>query len=216
MNINLLKPIAMLLVLSIYTQINTSVAQSNITLEASQVISNFKFEDSAGTKDKDYMAAYSGGYNLGYTYDLDMGVFINLGIGMRRAGATLVYDASNYQWDFQYGQVRLSAGYAYDLGRVKPYVKIAGYYGVLLKANQTINNEDFDIIDSKSIEKGDVGMYFTGGAKMDVSDAIAVYAEYSYLQGMKNVETTSDGQTAKNNASVLTLGLSFAIQPLSK
>lgn len=210
------KSTALMLLLGMCALFNTSIAQSSITLEASQIISNFKYVDSEGTQDSNYMPTYSGGYNFGYTYALDMGVFFNLGVGMRRAGATLIVDASNYQWDLQYGQARLTAGYAYDLGRIKPYVKVAGYYGFLLKANQIINNENFDIKDTGSIEKGDVGLYFSPGAKMDISDAIAVYAEYSYLLGLKNVETTSNGQTAKNRASVLTLGLSFAIQQLSK
>jgi len=213
---NMLKHITLLLVFGTLLTFNTAMAQSSITIEGSQVISNFKFKDSAGTKDKNYSPTYHGSYNIGYTYTLDMGVFLNLGVGMRKAGATLVLDGSNYQWDLQYGQARLTAGYAYDLGRIKPYLKVAGYYGFLLKANQTINNEDFDIIDSGSIEKGDAGMYISGGAKMDVSDAIAVYAEYSYLLGLKNVETTTGGQVAKNSASILTLGLSFSIQQLSE
>ena len=212
----LLKSTALMMLLGVYALFSTTIAQqSSITLEASQIISNFKFVDSGGTQNKDYMPTYSGGYNFGYTYALDMGAFFNLGVGMRRSGATLIVDASNYQWDLQYGQARLTAGYAYDLGRIKPYAKIGAYYGFLLKANQIINNENFDIKDTQSIEKGDVGLYFSPGAKMDISDAIAVYAEYSYLLGLKNVETTADGQKAKNRASILTLGLSFAIQQLS-
>ncbi|WMN11643.1 outer membrane beta-barrel protein [Marivirga salinae] len=195
---------------------NQGMAQSSITIDASQYISNFAFELSDGTQDSEYSPVYGGGYSLGYSYELDMGVFLNGGLGMRPGGATLVVDNTNYQWDLQYAQIRLGAGYAYDLGRIKPYIAVDGYYGLLLTANQRINNEDFDIIDSESIEKNDVGIYVSPGAKLAVSDAITVYAQYSYLLGLNNVETTTDGQNAKNRASVFTLGLSFSIEPLSK
>lgn len=195
---------------------NQGLSQSSITIDASQYISNFAYETSEGTKDSEYSPVYGGGYSLGYSYDLGMGVFLNGGLGMRPGGATLVVDNTNYQWDLQYGQVKVGAGYAYDLGRIKPYASVDFYYGFLLKANQRINNEDFDIINNESIEKQDLGVYLSPGAQLAVSDGITVYGQYSFLLGLKNVETTTDGQNAKNRASVLTLGLSFSIEPLSK
>lgn len=195
---------------------NQGIAQSSITIDASQYISNFAYELSDGTKDSEYSPVYGGGYSLGYSYALDMGVFLNGSLGMRPGGATLVVDNTNYQWDLQYGQISLGGGYAFDLGRIKPYLAIDAYYGFLLKANQRINNEDFDIRDSGSIETGDFGIYVSPGAQLAVSDDITVFAEYSYVLGLMNVETTTDGQDAKNRASALTLGLSFNIAPLSK
>jgi len=210
-----IKIIALSVVLFVGIQ-SQALSQSSVTIDASQYISNFAYETSEGTKDSEYSAVYAGGYSLGYSYDLGMGAFLSGKLGMRPGGATLVVDNSNYQWDLQYSQISLGGGYAYDLGRIKPYLALEGYYGILLKANQTINNEDFDIRDSGSIETGDFGIYISPGAQLAVSDAITVFAQYSYVLGLQNVETTTDGQNAKNRASALTLGLSFSIEPLSK
>lgn len=195
--------------------------QSSITIDASQQITNFVFVDGTGLQDntflifgKDnlYKPVYSGAYSLGYSYLLDFGMFFRVNLGMRKAGATMVYDASNYVWDFQYLQTKLGLGYAHDLGLFSPYIAVSGYYGSLLKANQRINNEDFDIMDSESIKKNDYGLIIPLGLRIDASDYISVFTEASYLLGLQNLETSNDGQKANNVAYMFTLGVSFTIQ----
>ncbi len=197
-------------------------AQSSITIDASQQITNFVFTDGSGIQENSYLVfgeentykpVYSGAYSVGYSYLLDFGLFFRTGIGMRNAGATMVYDAANYQWDFRYLHARLGTGYAYEIGRVSPYLGVSGYFGYLLKANQKVNNEDFDIIDSGSIQTNDFGLLFSPGVRIDASDYISIYSEISYLMGLQNIETGDSGQEAVNTAYMLTLGLSFTFQP---
>ncbi len=196
-------------------------AQSSITIDASQQITNFVFINGSGLQDNSqlmfgednlYKPVYSGAYSFGYSYLLDFGMFIRLNVGMRNAGATMVYDATNYQWEFQYLKTNLGVGYALDMGRINPYLGVSGYYGSLLKANQRINNEDYDIIDSESIQKSDFGLSFPLGVRIDASEFVSVYTEVSYLMGLQNIETADNGQEANNVAYLFTLGLSFAIK----
>jgi hypothetical protein len=186
--------------------------QSSIFIDASQQVTTFRFLNSDGTIDKSYAPIYSGAYQVGYAYELDLGVFFRGGAGMRKAGATMVYDAANYQWDLQYLNTEIGAGYGYPLGRFTPFFQVSGYFGYLLKANQKINNEDFDIIDSGSLKRVDAGVMFIPGVKMSVNELISVYADFSYLMGLLNLETSTNGQKSTNTGYIISLGLSFAIQ----
>jgi hypothetical protein len=124
----------------------------------------------------------------------------------------MVYDATNYKWEFQYLQGNVGLGYALNLGRVNPYLAVSGYYGYLLKANQRINNEDFDIIDSESIQKSDYGINIPLGVRIDASEYRSVYTEASYLMGLQNIENADNNQEANNVGYMFTLGLSFTIK----
>lgn len=188
-------------------------AQSSLTIDASQVMSNFQFTDSTGQKnDTSYSVNYSGAYSLGYRYSTESGLIVSTSIGMRKGGATLVIDNSNYVWDLQYANFKLGAGYVYGEGRFKPYLMVSGYFALLLKANQRLNNENFDIIESGHIQKIDYGLHITPGVQFKISDDLTVYTEIGYLQGLSNIETSTSGQNSKNTAYTLTLGMSFTIK----
>lgn len=200
---------------------NTATAQSSITIDASQQMTNFVFVNNSGIQDNTYLVfgeeniykpIYSGAYNIGYSYLFDFGLFLRANAGMRNAGATMVYDATNYQWNFQYIQGKLGVGYALKLGRFSPYLAASGYFGYLAKANQRINNEDFDIINEDVIAPYDYGVYLSPGLRIDASDYISVYSELSYLMGLGNIENSTNGQEANNVAYLLTLGLSFTVR----
>ncbi len=205
----------------LFSAVSDANAQSSITVEASQSITNFIFVNSEGTQEasyfildseNEYKPVYSGAYHFGYMYTLEMGMFFSVDIGMRKAGATMVYDAANYQWDLRYIQGRIGMGYVFDLGMVNPYLSVTGYYSNLLQANQRINNEDFDIMNNGSIETSDYGVYVSPGARIDASEFMSVYLEISYLMGLQNIEAGNTGQEAFNVANPFTLGLSFTIQ----
>lgn len=221
MNKKMLAAVMFCLVLGWVATTGHVKAQSSITIDASQQITNFVFTDGSGLQDNTYLMfgeenlfkpVYSGAYSFGYSYLLDVGVFFRLNVGMRNAGATMVYDATNYLWEFQYLQGKLGVGYAVNLGLVNPYLAVSGYYGSLLKANQRINNEDFDIIDSELIQKNDYGLNIPLGVRIDASEFVSVYTEVSYLMGLQNIETADNGQEANNVGYMFTLGLSFTIQ----
>lgn len=208
-----------------------SYGQSRLFVNASQQVTNFRFVDSEGILDKNYAPVYNGAYSVGYSYEFDFGLFLKGNTGMRKAGATMVYDAANYQWDLQFLNTEIGAGYQYPLGMFAPYISISAYYGFLLKANQRINNEDFDIIDSKSMIRHDAGIIFSPGVNVNVSEDIRIFGEVGFLRGLQNVEAESEGKTtlsyllgtrnlvsditgqvSTNIAYRFTVGLSFSIQ----
>ncbi len=197
-------------------------AQSSITIDASQVYSNFRFIDSLGVRDNSYSGAYSGAYSLGYRHTSAKGLLLSANIGMRKGGATMVIDNSNYEWSLQYMNLKIGAGYIYKLTKLGIYATISPYVACLLKANQRINNENFDIKKTKSIQNLDMGGVGTLGSQLSVSDYITVYGEVNYLMGLYNIEGSSrgntfawqkaNGQQTYNRAFSATLGVSFTIK----
>lgn len=204
-----MKPIAFFLFL--LSSLHILQAQSSLSLEATQWYANFSFKDSDGGKqNKDYQGIFTGSYMLGYRYDFDFGLMIKTGIGMRSAGAHLVYDDSDYSWDLQYLDLRLGVGYQYKLNRISPYLMVSGYYGNLLSGSQVLNNEHFNIKESELMETSDFGMIFSPGANIRINDRLHAFAEFNYLLGLANIEKDEE-QTAKNTGMGLTLGLSLSI-----
>lgn len=192
------------------------MAQSSLTLDASQLYSNFKFKDSQGTVDESYLPVYTGAYSIGYRFAADNGLLLRASIGMRKAGATMIYDDASYMWNLQYADGRMGLGYMFDLGRVKPYLTVSGYYGYLLKGTQTQNTVNYDLIKAEELQRTDFGAIASPGVSITLSDYISVYTEFGYMMGLKNIETQqAEGATVNqegyNRAYSATLGVAFTI-----
>ncbi|MFO7657005.1 MAG: hypothetical protein R6W78_08050 [Bacteroidales bacterium] len=185
-------------------------AQSGITVEASQLFASFKFTDTEGTNLKsDYSGIYTGAYNVSYRFVSEGGFMLSLGAGMRKAGATLVYDDMNYNWNLQYADGKLGIGYMLKNDVVSPYLKVSGYYGYLLRGFQTINNQHFDIKESETINTSDYGLIVTPGIQLSITGEISTFFEFNYLMGLKNIEK-DESQESKNLAYGLTFGMAFS------
>jgi hypothetical protein len=207
------KSVAAVLVAGCLSAVFDANAQTSAaTLDASQVISNFKFTDSEGTKQKEYSPLYTSAYSLGYRYKMESGLLLRASVGMRNAGATLVYDESNYSWNLQYADIKLGVGYAYSLNKLDVYLTASPYYAFLLKGTQRLNNEDFDIKTSGAINKMDYGVIISPGVSFNASDYITIYGEINYLMGLSNLEPKTTGQKAQNVAFAPTLGIAFTIK----
>lgn len=202
----------MLFFVGIIASKNSFFSQSSLTIDGSQILSNFKFDDSQGTRDKVYNPIYTSAYSVGYRYATESGLMFRAALGMRKAGATMVYDAVNYAWNLQYADVKIGLGYVYNKPeRIHPYLSVSGYFAYLLKANQSINNENFDVLKSESINKMDYGVFITPGINIKINDNMSAYTEFNYMMGLANLETSTDGQKSNNAGMSLSLGLSFTI-----
>lgn len=193
-----------------------AMAQSSLTIDASQLYSNFKFVDSQGVTDTSYLPTYTGAYSIGYQFATDGGFLLRTKIGMRNAGATMIYDDANYMWDLQYADAKLGLGYLFDAGMFKPYLTVSGYYAYLLKANQTQGSMNYDMVKGGELQRTDYGVIGSPGVQVNLSDYVSVYTEFSYLMGLRNIETHAiEGadaiQEGYNRAYSLTLGLAFTI-----
>ena len=192
-------------------------AQSSLTLDASQLYSSFEFKDSQGEVDKGYLPIYSGAYSIGYRFASEGGFLVRVNAGMRNAGATMIYDDATYMWNLQYADAKLGLGYMFNTGRFKPYLTVSGYYAYLLKGIQTQNTVNYDLIKAGELQRMDYGALASPGLQITLSDYIAVYTEFSYLMGLKNVETqkvegVNGVQEGYNRAYSATLGLAFTIK----
>ncbi|KAB2871296.1 MAG: PorT family protein [Bacteroidales bacterium] len=200
------------LLLSLMLYANTGNAQSSLSIEASQLYSTFSFTDSQGTSlNSDYSGIFVGSYGLAYRYNLNNGITLRTGIGMRKAGATMVYDNMNYSWDLQYAEVKLGGGYILKNERISPYITFSGYYAYMLRGYQTINNEDINLMDAGTINETDFGITITPGFQFTFSDKISSFLEFNYRMGLQNLEK-DEGQESKNTAYGLTLGLTISFR----
>jgi hypothetical protein len=187
-------------------------AQSSLTIDASQNITNFSYENSLGEKDKEYKANYSGSFSVGYRNILSSGVIIRGSLGMRNAGATLVVNEINNTYNFQYFEAKIGGGYLYSLSdKLGVYMTASPYFGYLLKARQNLLNNDIDIINDESINKVDYGIYITPGVNFNMSEFIAAYFELNVMRGLANLET-DESQKSHNTLIGFSLGLAFTIK----
>lgn len=190
--------------------VTTVNAQSQFTIEASQQFTSFKFSDSQGSAlNSEYSGVLTGAYGVGYRFVADNGILFRAGIGVRKAGATMVYDNMNYTWDLQYADLKLGGGYILKNDRFSPYLIVSGYSAYMLRGFQTINNEDFNIKESKAINEMDFGILVTPGVQIKLSDALSSFVEFNYLMGLQNLEK-DESQKSKNVGYGLTLGLSLS------
>ncbi|MBN2212781.1 MAG: outer membrane beta-barrel protein [Bacteroidales bacterium] len=186
-------------------------AQSGLTVEASQLYASFKFTDTQGSKlNSEYSGIFTGAYHVSYRFVSEGGFMLKAGAGMRKAGATMVYDEMNYSWNLQYADGQVGIGYILKSDNISPYLTVSGYYGYLLRGFQTINNEEFNIRESESINTSDYGIVINPGLQITISYEISVFFEFNYLMGLKNLEK-DDSQKSKNYACGLTLGLAFSL-----
>lgn len=185
--------------------------QQSLTMDASQMVSSFSFLDSESNKQNvDYEGILTGSYSVGYRYILNESIIFRGAFGKRNGGANYVYDNMNYSWRLQYVDVKLGAGYMYNMGRISPYLVVSGYYGYLIRGIQVLNNEEFNITQSGILNQAEFGMVVNPGVNMKLSDYISTFVEFNYTRGLNNIET-DESQKAHNLGYGVTLGLSFTI-----
>lgn len=206
MNFNLLNFIFFSLPLFLTT---SSIAQSRVTFDAGQVFSNYKFIDAEGNTENKFTNNIGGCFSLGYQYALNNGLFIRANIGMRKAGASIIINETNVTWEVQYADANLGLGYMVNKWRVKPYISASPYFGYILNAHQTIGPDTYDIKKNKSMKTSDYGVFFSPGVKVDLSNVIAFYAEYKYILGLQNLESSE--QKSFNRGFSINLGISVTI-----
>lgn len=188
---------------------SSKAQESSFTIEASQLVSTFKFVDSDDVKqNSDYQSIFTGAYGIGYRNIFDNNILLKAGLGKRNGGANYVYDGMNYSWRLEYADVKIGGGYILKRRVFSPYFVVNTYYGHLLRGTQILNNEEFNITKSGVLKKSDFGLIGNIGLNFSISNFISAYAEGLYLYGLSNIEKDS-GQTSSNRGYGITLGLSF-------
>jgi len=189
--------------------LSSHAQESSFTIEASQLVTTFKFVDSDDVKqNSDYQSIFTGSYGVGYRNFFDNNIVLKAGLGKRNGGANYVYDDMNYSWRLEYLEAKVGGGYILKRRVFSPYAVINAYYGHLLRGTQILNNEEFNITKSGILKKSDFGLIGNIGLNFSISNFVSAYAEGLYLFGLGNIEEDS-GQTSSNRGYGITLGLSF-------
>ncbi|MES2140417.1 MAG: hypothetical protein V4511_11985 [Bacteroidota bacterium] len=199
-----------------------AIEQPALTFDAGQVFSIFKFIDSQGNKPKEFTHNRTSGFSLGYRYPLLNGLFIRINTGLRKAGASMIYEGLYVNWNIQYADANIGLGYMYPKsyspikgwkGGIKPYFSVSPYFGYMLKGNQLIAAFNYDIKKIKSMKATDAGLFFSPGFKIAFSKSIAFSAEYKYILGLKNLETAIDKKST-NRGWAINLGVAVTVESL--
>ena len=184
--------------------------QQSLSFEAGQVFSKFRFVDNKGGQTKDFEYQAGGCYNLHYNYITQEGIFVRLGVGMRKSGATTKYGKVPVSWNLNYLDATIGLGYAYTKIRFKPYFCAEHYFGFLLKAWQTLGSNNIDLKKYNNMSQQDFGLFVIPGVRMDLSDQLAVFSEYKQMIGLANLEK-SNGQKLNNRGFIISLGVAANI-----
>lgn len=191
--------------------VSIAFAQPEFTAEASQLLPSFKFKDSEGTKhNSEYQSLITGAYGIGLRYIFESGIYLRGGVGLRNAGANLVYDNVNYSWKMQYADIKLGIGYRAKFKTIRPYLVASGYFAPLLRGTQTLHDETINITKSGVIKTQDLGLNITPGIDIKFTQYISSYIEFNYLMGLTNIELNTN-QKATNSAFGLTVGVAFLL-----
>lgn len=189
---------------------NSSDALPTLTFDVGQVFSTYRFFDDQDNKEKELTNIGATGFSLGYHHPLQKGLFVRGNIGMRKGGASMIYEGLDVNWTVQYVDVSIGLGYIYTKKRLKPYFSLSPYFGYMQKGTQTIGADNYDIKKEKSMKTTDFGVFFSPGLKMDLSGSIACYAEYRYILGLQNIETSAEEKLFNRGFSI-SLGVAIKI-----
>lgn len=182
-------------------------AQSTLTLDAGEVFSTYKYTDSQG-QEKNFSNNITNSFNLGYQFAANSGVFIKGCVGMRKAGATLVYNTTNIDWTVQYVDACVGAGYVLNKWRIKPYIYATPYFAYMLKGEQTMGQYSYDIKANKAMSATDWGVFVAPGCRVALSNFLSFYVEYKQILGLQNLETTT-GEKSYNRGFSINLGVAI-------
>lgn len=195
-----------LLILSCLLLSSISYAQSSLTVEAGQNFTTLKYTNDDPDQIRDYTRNFSSSLNIGFEYALPQGVFFNSKVGLRKGGASYVYDDFNYRWDLNYAEVRLGLGYRYNWDKISVQFSTQGYYGYLYKAEQRLHNTTRDMLLAGTYEDMDAGLFFSPGVYYKLAENLSLGLDLNYMLGLMNIET-DEGQETKNELMGTSLGL---------
>lgn len=195
--------------------------QSFMNIEVAQNFSTFKFsykfiDNTDFANDyQQYTQINSVAYGAGYTKLYSSGLLLSGGLGFRKAGASLVYNRTNFLWDLQYIDFKVGAGYLYNRWSIKPYAYLMPYYAYLLSAKQSSGLNYYDVKSDNALKSHDFGLLLNVGLKVALSYYTDLFAEYNYNVGLNNIETAPE-QFLYNRGFAVKLGLSINITNFKK
>lgn len=186
-------------------------AQEQVGLHFSHNFSTFRFLDNEGEKeDLKYTIKY--GYGFIFQKQFGSNVFAESLLSYNNKGANSQIGNAKLDWSFHYVNMTLNGGYKLDLGRLHPYGGLGIYYGRLLKADQFVGSEYYDLMTMDIISMNDFGVNAFGGVEFAYSRSGSVFIRLNQEMGLLQLERAEDNiQKMFNRTFSIQLGLLFNI-----
>lgn len=187
-------------------------AQYNIGVSFKQNYSTLRFLDSESNKE-DLDFAINFGYGLSYQLEFSDEFYGEAMLAYNTLGANSTLGVQKLDWSLGYVQLGVHAGYKLDLRRLFPHVGLGAYYGRLMKADQFIGPDFYNLMDENDINKNDVGALIVAGLEYEYSRDGSVFIRFEESIGLLNLEQDQEAsQSMFNRVFSIQLGLLFNIQ----
>jgi hypothetical protein len=190
----------------------TADAQSKVGVFFNQNFSTFRYKDSNGKiEDLDYTIKY--GYGLSFQKVLGKKLFLEGFLSYNQKGANSLLDLEKLDWSFHYANLGINAGYKLPLGRISPLGGVGLYIGRLMKADQFIGSDYYDLLKAGGIKKNDFGANFFIGLEYEYSQDGSVFIRFDETVGLLQLETDETvSQKMFNRTFSIQIGLIFSIK----
>lgn len=193
-----------------FCQVST---EKRVIVYFGQVFSGISYKNSIGQTDSYLNKKIKSTYGISYQRFFNKITFIQPSFSYINLGAQSTVNNQKVEWDFHYIGVSIGAGvgrtrkYIHSDFIFKPYGLISFYAQYAYKADQTVGELYFNLLDDNQFRNYDLGIRLTGGLMIDFADNLALTAEYKYLRSIINLEKEHRDQKMRNEANCLVFGL---------
>lgn len=208
-----------LIIISLLALSFWSSAQDMASVNFGQVYSSFRFKDSQGNADQNMSFVVKNSYGFAYERILYKGWFIRPELGYKNFGAQSSVQNTNLNWDLHYLDLSLGGGYIFDIKPVKPYIGTNFYLSYLLKGQQIVGSNAYDVKDQKSISSFDCGINLFTGLRYDIVENTSVFIECRWMNGLYQLDKNINGGSKElfNTATSFHLGVILGLnKPIKK
>lgn len=190
----------------------SATAQDKIGISFTQNFSTLRFLDSENEKeDLDYAIKY--GYGISYQLGFSENFFGEGSLFYNSKGANSTLDLQKLDWSMDYINASVNGGYRFILNRLVPHFGVGVYYGRLMKADQFIGSDYYDMMSTDAIGKNDLGVNLFAGLDFEYSTDGVVFIRLTESMGLLNLENNQEAnQKMFNRTFSIQLGLNFIIK----
>lgn len=195
------------------TGIFAGQAQNQLHVKGGKTFSTFLFRNSENNKDES-LRHISTTY-LGVSYDILLAEkhLIRPELAYKQAGARSDINNIPLRWELNYLDLNVSYSYlTYEGEKVQLYQGLGPSMGILMGGEQQLGDKVYDVVETESLKRFDLGINFMAHAKFLISENLYLSLEYRYGLGLWQIESNvnqTEEQTARNRYHGAIVGLSF-------
>lgn len=191
----------------------SALAQNQLQVKAGQTFSTFLFRDSQD--DKDESLKHISTNVLGLSYDMLFGEkhLVRPELIYRSAGARSDINNIPLRWELHYLDLNVSYSYQiYGGEKFQLYQGVGPSMGILMGGEQQMGQFVYDVVETESLKRIDLGVNFMAHAKFMLTDDLFLSLEYRYGLGLGQIESNvnqTTEQISRNRYHGAIVGLSF-------